>query len=164
MTQDATPQRYTDETIGVDSSTFAEGHLARVLRLERQLGNNRKWSRKATRQLHGTMLKEIQAAEREIWLDALEVEVHAIQDFRSGQPGFEDVPRWPHQVTYTVTIESDEPDERIRELHRAVEEVCPILNLLVNPQTITGSVTLNGREGVSTLTKGPAEVVAVAAD
>jgi hypothetical protein len=59
-----TPERYTDATTGVDTSTFAEGHLARVLRLERQLGNNRKWSRKATRQLHGTMLKEIQAAER----------------------------------------------------------------------------------------------------
>jgi uncharacterized OsmC-like protein len=112
-----------------------------------------------------THIFEIQAAEREIWLDALEVEVHAVQDFRSGQPGFEQVPRWPHQFTYTVTIESDEPEERIRELHQAVEEVCPILNLLVNPQTITGSVTLNGREGVSTLTKGPAGVeVAVAAD
>lgn len=110
-----------------------------------------------------THIFEIQAAQREIWLDALEVEVRAVQDFRSGQPGFEGVPRWPHQFTYTVTIESDEPEERIRELHEAVEEVCPILNLLVNPQTIAGSVTLNGREHVSTLTKGPA-VAAIAAD
>lgn len=110
-----------------------------------------------------THIFEIQAAEREIWLDALEVEVRAVQDFRSGQPGFEDVPRWPHQFTYTVTIESDESEDRIRELHQAVEEVCPILNLLVNPQTITGSVTLNGREHVSSQTKGPA-IAAIAAD
>lgn len=110
-----------------------------------------------------THIFEIQAAQREIWLDALEVEVRAVQDFRSGQPGFEDVPRWPHQFTYTVTVESDEPEERIRELHQAVEDVCPILNLLVNPQEITGSVTLNGREHASTLTRGPA-TTAIAAD
>lgn len=73
------------------------------------------------------------------------------------------MPRWPHAFTYTVTIESDEPEDRIRELHAAVEAVCPILNLLVNPQTIAGSVTLNGRAGVSTLTKGPA-VTPIAAD
>ncbi|MGC4189912.1 MAG: OsmC family protein [Thermomicrobiales bacterium] len=108
-----------------------------------------------------THIFEIQAAEREIWLDALEVQVRAVQDFRAGQPGFEDVPRWPHQFNYTVTIESGEPEERIRELHQAVEDVCPILNLLVNPQTITGSVKLNGKQDVSTLTKGPA-VTAVA--
>lgn len=103
-----------------------------------------------------THIFEIQAAEREIWLDALAVEVRAIQDFRAGQPGFEDVPRWPHQFTYTVIIESDEPEDRIRELHQAVEDVCPILNLLVYPQTIAGSVTLNGKPNVSALTKGPA--------
>lgn len=100
-----------------------------------------------------THIFEIQAAEREIWLDSLEVHVTAEQDFRSGQPGFEHVPRWPHNIRYTVDITSDEPEERIRELHQAVEEVCPILNLLVNPQSISGSVTLNGRENVSSLTK-----------
>ena len=54
---------FTDETLGADPSTFTEGHLERVKRLERQLFNNRKWSRKATRQLHAKMLKEVQEAE-----------------------------------------------------------------------------------------------------
>ncbi len=86
----------------------------------------------------------IQAADLEIPLDSLRVDVTADQDFRSGQPGFEHVPRFPHNLTYTVHVESPAPAQDIVRLHKAVEEVCPILNLLVNPQTITGTVQLNG--------------------
>jgi uncharacterized OsmC-like protein len=97
----------------------------------------------------------IQAADQEIPLDALSVDVSADQDFRAGQPGFEDVPRFPHNLTYTVHIESTASAEEIGRLHKAVEDVCPILNLLVNPQTIRGSVELNGVPA-SDLVKGPA--------
>lgn len=103
---------------------------------------------------------EIQAAERQVPLDSLEVHVRADQDLRSGKPGFEHVPFWPHNITYTVEIESPAPPEQIRELHQAVEAVCPILNLLVNPQVISGSVTLNGSPNTSHLTIGAQEAIA----
>lgn len=56
--------RVTDADTGADPATFAEGHLQRVKRLERQLGNARKWSIKATQDLHRSMLKEVKAAEQ----------------------------------------------------------------------------------------------------
>ena len=91
-----------------------------------------------------THIFEIQAADQEIPLDSLSVDVSADQDFRSGQPGFEHVPRFPYNLTYTVHIESPASVEDIARLHKAVEDVCPILNLLINPQTINGTVELNG--------------------
>lgn len=97
----------------------------------------------------------IQAADLQIPLDALSVDVSADQDFRSGQPGFEDVPRFPHNLTYTVHVESPASAEDIARLHQAVEDVCPILNLLINPQVIRGTVELNGAVASSLITAGP---------
>ena len=82
----------------------------------------------------------IQAAERQVPLDALEVEVSAQQDPRAGRPGFEQVPVYPHTIQYTVHVTSSASDAELAELHAAVERVCPILNLLVNPQHIGGSI------------------------
>ncbi|MBO4254550.1 OsmC family protein [Streptomyces griseorubiginosus] len=86
----------------------------------------------------------IQAADLRIPLDSLEVEVQADQDPRAGEPGFEEVPIYPHNISYTVHITSPAGKERIRELHEAVERKCPIYNLLINPQHITGRVVLTG--------------------
>jgi uncharacterized OsmC-like protein len=86
----------------------------------------------------------IQAADREVPLDSLEVDVTAEIDYRAGQSGFENVPVYPHNIRYTVNIESPASDIEIAELHKAVERVCPILNLLTNPQPVTGNVVLNG--------------------
>ncbi len=88
----------------------------------------------------------IQAADREVPLDSLEVEVTALTDGRAGREGFEHIPRYPHNITYTVKIESDATPEQLIELHQAVEAVCPILNLLINPQEIRGSILLNETE------------------
>jgi uncharacterized OsmC-like protein len=85
----------------------------------------------------------IQAADQQVPLDSLEVEVHATQDGRSGKPGFEHIPFYPHNFNYTVHITSTASEKQITELHAAVERVCPILNLLVNPQEIRGHVLLN---------------------
>jgi uncharacterized OsmC-like protein len=82
----------------------------------------------------------IQAAARNVPLDALEVDITAQIDHRSGQPGFENVPIYPHNISYEVKLESPAPSEEIAALHEAVERACPILNLLVNPQQITGSL------------------------
>jgi uncharacterized OsmC-like protein len=97
----------------------------------------------------------IQAADRQIPIDALHVDVTAEQEPRAGQTGFEDVPRYPQNIRYTVHIDSPASPKDIADLHTAVEAVCPILNLLVNPQTIEGTVELNGVTA-STVTKEPA--------
>lgn len=102
----------------------------------------------------------IQAADREVPLDSLRVDVAADQEFRSGQPGFEDVPRFPHNIRYTVHIESPASDEEIAALHKAVEDVCPILNLLANPQVISGTVELNGHTASTLVTDVSASAVA----
>ncbi|RKN08350.1 OsmC family protein [Streptomyces radicis] len=86
----------------------------------------------------------IQAADLRIPLDSLAVEVEADQDPRAGSPGFEDTPIHPHHITYTVHVTSPAGDERIRELHEAVERNCPIYQLLTNPQNISGRVVLTG--------------------
>lgn len=85
----------------------------------------------------------IQAADRNVPLDSLEVEISAQMDPRAGQPGFEHIPVYPHNITYTVHIDSPASQESIAELHEAVERSCPILNLLLNPQQINGQVILN---------------------
>lgn len=85
----------------------------------------------------------IQAADREVPLDTLRVEVNAVSDPRAGSTGFENVPIYPHNITYTVHIDSPASAEEIRKLHEAVERTCPIFNLLKNPQEISGTVVLN---------------------
>lgn len=62
---DAPAPLVTDADTGADPTTFAEGHLNRVKRLERQLNNSRKWSVKATQDLHRSMLKDVKAAEQQ---------------------------------------------------------------------------------------------------
>ncbi len=87
----------------------------------------------------------IQAADREVPLDSLEVDVTAEMDFRAGRPGFESTPVYPHNINYTVRLESPASPEEIAGLHAAVERVCPVLNLLLNPQSVTGTIIQNGR-------------------
>ncbi|CAN5609122.1 hypothetical protein BH11ACT8_BH11ACT8_30500 [soil metagenome] len=62
---DSSPGRFTDSTVGADASTFTEGHLQRVKRLERQLGNARKWGLRATKDLHASMIKDVKQAEQQ---------------------------------------------------------------------------------------------------
>jgi uncharacterized OsmC-like protein len=82
-----------------------------------------------------THIFEIQAAQRQVPLDALEVEVKATLTPRTaGQ-----APRL-RDVRYTVFITSPASSAEIDGLRQAVEAVCPIYNLLKDPQTITGRV------------------------
>lgn len=82
----------------------------------------------------------IQAASREVPLNSLEVEVTGQMDPRNGQPGYEHIPVYPHNISYTVHIDSPASDEELAALHQAVEESCPIFNLLINPQQINGTL------------------------
>jgi uncharacterized OsmC-like protein len=82
----------------------------------------------------------IQAAQRNVPLDSLEVEVTGQIDPRAGRPGYEDIPVYPHNISYTVHLSSQATEEEIKALHEAVERACPILNLLINPQQINGTI------------------------
>ncbi len=84
----------------------------------------------------------IHAADHQVPLDSIEVDVKGQIDPRRGKPGFEDVPVYPHNIQYTVRISSSASREEIDNLHQIVEENCPILHLLKNPQVISGSVEL----------------------
>ena len=82
----------------------------------------------------------IQAALRQVPLNELRVEVTGQIDPRAGQPGFEDVPIWPHELGYIVHLDSPASGAEIDALFEAVEQACPILSLLKNPQTIRAEV------------------------
>ncbi|MEQ6472162.1 OsmC family protein [Comamonas sp. wu1-DMT] len=82
----------------------------------------------------------IQAAERQVPLESLEVEVTGVIDPRGGKPGHEATPIWPHDIGYTVHIDSPASRAEIDALFEAVERSCPILKLLRNPQSIRAEV------------------------
>ena len=82
----------------------------------------------------------IQAADKQIPLEELEVEVTGQLDPRAGTPGNEHIPVYPHNINYTVHIKSPASAEALADLHHTVERVCPIFNLLVQPQTIQGAL------------------------
>lgn len=84
----------------------------------------------------------IQAAAQNVPLESLEVEVSAVLDARSGHPDHADVPVYPQTISYSVNIVSQAGPEQIKALEEAVERFCPILNLLKNPQKISGTVNL----------------------
>lgn len=83
---------------------------------------------------------EIQAALLQIPLQKLDVELSAVIDPRAGSPGHEATPVFPHNIAFTVNIVADVSAPTIEELRANVERTCPILNLLRNPQTLTGSI------------------------
>ena len=82
----------------------------------------------------------IQAAERQVPLESLEVEVTGIIDPRGGKPGHEATPIWPHDIGYTVHIDSPASRAEIDALFEAVERTCPILNLLRSPPSSRAEV------------------------
>ncbi len=91
----------------------------------------------------------IQAAQLQVPLESLEVEVTGVIDPRAGKPGHEATPIWPHRIAYTVHIDSPASREDIDALFEAVERNCPILNLLRNPQTIGAQVVLVNSKATS---------------
>jgi|GEM_PF-115488 len=84
-----------------------------------------------------THIYEIEAAKKQIPLDSLELEVEGSLTTHLGNvvhpPSYSD-------IHYTVHIGSPEPKEKIEELQRAVEAVCPIYNMLKDAQPVTGTI------------------------
>ena len=73
-------------------------------------------------------------------LESLQVEIEGDLDPRGGKPGYENVPFFPHNIRYTAHIVSPADEAQVRAVHEAVEQWCPILNLLKRPQPLEGSV------------------------
>ena len=88
----------------------------------------------------------IHAAKHDVPLDSIEVEVSGRIDPRAGKPGYENVPVNPQGIQYIVHLSSPADRATIDRLHEIVERACPILNLLQNPQVITGRVELSPGE------------------
>lgn len=84
-----------------------------------------------------THIFEIQAAQRQVVLDGLEITVEGTLTPRGSDPAS---PPRLRDVRYTVHITSPASPQEIDALRQAVEAVCPIYNLLKDPQTITGRI------------------------
>ena len=91
----------------------------------------------------------IQAAALEIPLESIAVDVEATIDPRAKSEGFEATPVYPTGIAYVVRIASSASAAQIEQLHATVEQWCPILNLLKNPQTIAGRVELARPQAVA---------------
>ena len=84
----------------------------------------------------------IQAAALEIPIESIAVDVEATLDPRAKSAGFETTPVHPTDISYVVRIVSPASAAQIEQLHAAVQQWCPLLNLLRNPQTIIGRIEL----------------------
>ncbi|MGV9800107.1 OsmC family protein [Mycobacterium sp. NPDC003449] len=79
----------------------------------------------------------IHASTRSIPLDAVQVDVSATLDPRGGVDGFEEAPRQPTGLHYTVRVSSPAPSGEIERLLAHVDDVCPVLNLLRAPTQVS---------------------------
>ncbi|MNT91002.1 OsmC-like protein [compost metagenome] len=70
----------------------------------------------------------------------MHAEVSARIDPRGGSEGHEDIPVYPHDFEYTVSLVSDASPDAIARVAAAVEKACPILNLLKRGTNVTGRI------------------------
>lgn len=89
----------------------------------------------------------IQAAAQDIPLDALAVTVQAEQDERGMHAELAHIPWYPQNLRYRLDVGSPAATATLRRLLDQVERVCPIVNLLLHPQTVTGRLTRVGTHG-----------------
>lgn len=83
----------------------------------------------------------IQAAAQDIPLDALAVTVQAEQDERGMHAELAHIPWYPQNLRYRLDVTSPVATATLRRLLDQVERTCPIVNLLLHPQTVSGQLT-----------------------
>ena len=84
-----------------------------------------------------THIYEIEASKRGVAIDTLQLENNAVLAPRIGS--IDNPPRY-QSIRYKIHIGSPEPKEKIEELEKAVESICPVYNLLKDSQPIKGAV------------------------
>lgn len=82
----------------------------------------------------------IHAAASDVTLDTVAVDVSAELDPRGGIAGFDDAPKQPTNIHYTVHIGSTASPDQLDELVAHVDAVCPVLTLLRTPAAVTGEL------------------------
>ncbi|CCM79430.1 OsmC family protein [Rhizobium mesoamericanum] len=82
----------------------------------------------------------IHASDQGVPLDSLHAEVSATIDPRAGAEGHEDIPVYPQEISYLVTLVSPASPAEIARLQATVEKLCPILNLLKRGNEVRGQV------------------------
>jgi uncharacterized OsmC-like protein len=97
-----------------------------------------------------THIYEMQAASKQVVLDTLELEVEGTLTSRLGSA----TPPTYKGIGYSVHIGSPESKETIEQLQQAVEAICPIYNMLKDPQEIKGSVARGPYREKSATTAG----------
>jgi uncharacterized OsmC-like protein len=80
------------------------------------------------------------AAARGVTVERIEVEVTGRIDPLAGTPGQDQRATTPQDIRYTLHVNSSAPADEIARLRADVERACPILNLLVQPQPIRGTI------------------------
>ncbi|MEA2512263.1 MAG: hypothetical protein QOG89_2288 [Thermomicrobiales bacterium] len=83
-----------------------------------------------------------QAAERGVVLESVEVEIIGALDPCTDTLDNGYLSLCPRDISYTAHLCSPASADEIEALHAAVERVCPVLNLLVQPQSVRGSIVL----------------------
>jgi uncharacterized OsmC-like protein len=82
----------------------------------------------------------LHAAARGIPVERIEVEVTGCIDPRAGGPNRDPFGTTPRDIRYTLHVASPAPADEVALLRDAVELACPILNLLVQPQPVRGTI------------------------
>lgn len=81
-----------------------------------------------------------------IKLDECKVEVKGYLDLRGLLSVDPSVPPGYQKIVYETKIRSSGTDAEILQLIEVVESHCPVMDILVRAQTITGKVIVNGKE------------------
>lgn len=85
-----------------------------------------------------THIFEVQAAQRNVALDSLVLTVDGLLTPRFGKGV--DAPARFQNITYNVRIESPESEQTIDALRQAVEDTCPLYNLVKDEQKLEGKI------------------------
>lgn len=85
---------------------------------------------------------QIHAADQQVPLLSISAETGGQLDNRAGREGFEEVPVWPHSITWTVRLQTPASAAQIETLKSSVARACPILNLLSRATDVTGEVVI----------------------
>ena len=86
------------------------------------------------------------ASVMDIKLDSVTVDVKGYLDLKGLFGMDEAIPAGYSKIHYVTKIESREPDEKIEQLIQAVESHCPVLDTLIRPINVKGTVMHNNTE------------------
>jgi len=89
------------------------------------------------------------AAVMDIALESVEVDVRGYLDLKGLLGMDENVPAGYKRIIFETRINSNSNDEKLLELIHTVENHCPVMDILTRPQSISGSVIVNGKKSVT---------------